>query len=88
MEANTAADAARLADRVRLFEEMLESVPVGMVIADAKGRILYGNSIIEEMVGHPVLLSENTESYGEWVSFHPDGRQVESHEYPLARVYD
>lgn len=79
---------ARLQERVRLFEEMLETVPVGVVVADAKGEILFGNSAIEKMVGHPVLRSKDTGSYDEWVSFHPDGRRVGSREYPLARVYE
>ena len=76
-----------LAERIRLFEEMLETVPVGVVVADAKGEILFGNSEIEQMVGHRVLHSSDTASYGEWVSYHPDGRRVESEEYPLARVF-
>ena len=79
-------EAATLAERLRLFEEMLETVPVGVVVADAKGEILFGNSAIERIVGHKVLHSADAESYGEWVSYHPDGRRVESREYPLAKV--
>lgn len=74
--------------KVRLFEEMLETVPVGVLIADATGQVLYGNRQLEEMVGHPILHSKDVDSYGEWISFHPDGRQVEGREYPLARVYE
>lgn len=69
-----------------LLEAMLETVPVGVVLADATGRIIHGNSWVERNLRHPVLHSADTESYGEWVSFHADGRQVESHEYPLSRV--
>ena len=75
-------------EKVRLFEEMLETVPVGVVIADARGEILFGNKLLEDMVGHPVLRSKDADSYEEWVAFHPDGRQVQSREYPLARVYE
>ena len=86
LEAAANRDHARLEERVRLFEEMLETVPVGVVVADASGEILFGNTAIEKMVGHRVLRSKDTDSYDEWISFHPDGRRVASHEYPLARV--
>ena len=87
-----AVEAERLAERVAAShkltraEAMLETVPVGVVIADEKGRIIHGNRQVEEMVGHPVLYSADADSYGEWISFHEDGRQVASHEYPLSRV--
>ena len=80
------ADNAELAERLKLFEEMMETVPVGVVIADAKGEILFGNGALEAMVGHSTLRSRDADSYGEWVSFHADGRRVESHEYPLAQI--
>ncbi|MFQ6550396.1 HWE histidine kinase domain-containing protein [Aestuariibius sp. 2305UL40-4] len=76
---------ARL-ERLRFLEAALETVPVGVVLADENGRIFHGNSRVEDMVRHGVLHSEDTDSYGEWVSYHADGRRVESHEYPLARV--
>ncbi len=73
--------------RSSILSAALETVPVGVVLAKAPGgEIFLGNSRVEQLVGHPVLRSEDTDSYGEWVSFHADGRQVESHEYPLSRV--
>lgn len=72
--------------RTSLLEAMLETAPVGVVLTDVNGQIVYGNSWVERNLKHPVVHSADTESYGEWVSFHADGRQVESHEYPLARV--
>ena len=72
--------------RLALMEAVMETVPVGVVLADETGRIVHGNSLVEEMVRHPVLHSADAESYGEWISYHADGRRVESHEYPLARV--
>ena len=68
------------------LETMLAAVPVGIVVADAKGEILAGNPAVERLVRHPVLHSADADSYGEWVSFHRDGRQVASREYPLARI--
>ena len=78
--------AKRAANRLNLLESMLETVPVGVVLADAQGKIVHGNKAVVEMVRHPVLYSEDANSYGEWISFHADGRQVESSEYPLYRV--
>lgn len=70
----------------KLFEAMIETVPVGVVVTDAKGQVLRGNRVLEEMVRHPILHSKDAEAYGEWISYHPDGRLVESLEYPLAKV--
>ena len=79
-------DPAALARQLSLFEAMIEAVPVGIAVTDANGKILEGNSCLEAMVRHPIYHSEHADAYGEWVSFHPDGRRVESAEYPLARV--
>lgn len=70
----------------RFLAGALETVPVGVVTTDLEGRIIHGNRWVEEMVRHPVLHSDDAESYGEWISFHEDGSRVESHEYPLSRV--
>ncbi|MEE4210622.1 MAG: HWE histidine kinase domain-containing protein [Parvularcula sp.] len=78
--------ASTAAERLGLLESMFEAVPVGLVVADADGRIIHGNSHVRDMVRHPILYSEDTGSYGEWVSFHEDGHKVKSEEYPLSRV--
>lgn len=75
-------------NRLNFLEAVMETVPVGVVMADADGQIVYGNSHVEKMVGHKVILSDDVTSYGEWISYHADGRRVESHEYPLARVIE
>ena len=73
-------------ERARL-KAVFETVPVGIVIADAAtGQIIDGNPQVERILRHPVLPSADIESYKEWVAFHPDGRQVQGHEYPLARA--
>ena len=77
---------AELRERVNFLEAGLETVPVGVVLADGKGRIFHGNSRVEELVRHPVILSESVAHYDEWISFHADGRQVRASEYPLSRV--
>ena len=75
-----------LARQLKLFEAMIETVPVGLVVTDASGRIIQGNAVMERMVRHPIFHSQDADAYGEWVSYHADGRRVESQDYPLARV--
>lgn len=78
---------ARLAaQRLNLLESIMETIPVGIVIAEKNGHIVHGNSHVVEMVRHPVLHSSDVDDYEGWVSYHADGRRVESHEYPLSRV--
>ena len=75
---------------LRLSEERLravvEAAPVGLVFADADGRITGGNTQVERITGHPVLPSPDIDSYRDWIGYHPDGRRVEGPEYPLARA--
>lgn len=62
-------------------------MPVGILIAEATtGQIIDGNPQVERILRHPVLTSADIASYDEWVAFHPDGRRVQGHEYPLARA--
>ncbi len=68
------------------MKTIIAHAPIGIVLADKKGAIYSGNAQAEVMVGHPILHSPDMDSYAEWVSFHADGRRVESHEYPLARA--
>lgn len=84
--ARKAAEHALAAERARL-KAIFETVPVGIVIAAAPdGRIVEGNPQVERIFRHPVLPSPDITSYKAWVAFHPDGRQVEGHEYPLSRA--
>lgn len=74
-------------EHARRLKMVLNSLPVGVVLAAApEGRIVFGNTTIEKMLGHPTLYSKDADCYGEWISFHESGARVESHEYPLARV--
>jgi PAS domain S-box-containing protein len=74
-------------EQARRLTSVLESLPIGIVLAKApEGRIVYGNKSIERMLGHATFYSPNAASYDEWISFHEDGRRVEGHEYPLAKV--
>lgn len=65
---------------------VIDAAPVGLVFANAEGRITGGNARVEEILRHPVLPSANVDAYGEWVSHHADGRRVQGREYPLGQV--
>ena len=80
--------ALRSEHHIRILAAMLETIPVGVVVADADGRIFMGNGVAEAMFGHPIIYSEGTGEYRAWEAYHADGRRVESHEYPLSRVID
>jgi PAS domain S-box-containing protein len=81
------AAAAALAESEARLRTLVETVPVGIVMAELpSGRIVGGNSFVEAMLRHPVLSSPDIDSYDEWVSFHADGTRVDGHEYPLARM--
>ena len=78
---------ARVAAERALLEAVLRQLPLGVVLAEApSGRIVYGNRRAEEIFRHLVLPSPDVESYRDWIAYHPDGRQVQATEYPLARV--
>ncbi len=83
-------------EKARLLEELetkrrhlaaiVEEMPAGVIIAEApSGRIVLGNRRVEEILGHPVLLSDRVESYREYQGFHADGQPYDPADYPLAR---
>jgi two-component system sensor kinase FixL len=85
-------DAQKIAEQVLAAREaqlrtIVETVPVGLVMAELpSGRVVGGNAYVEQLLRHPVHYSEDIHSYDEWVSFHADGTRVQSAEYPLARM--
>ena len=84
-------DRKRVELELKASEERLRAVldasPIGLVFGEApNGRITGGNTRAEQILGHPIYLSPDVDHYNEWISVHPDGRQVQGHEYPLARA--
>ena len=77
---------AAFADSEATMRTLMEAAPVGLIFADATGQVTHANPRFVEIIGHPLLNSPNIDAYGEYVSFHADGRQVEAREYPFARV--
>lgn len=89
LEANKARHAAlaeSAAQQMNQFKAMLDVVPVGVILTNAKGQVLLGNSAVENLLRHPVIHSPDIAAYGEWIAFHKDGRRVAAHEYPIAQV--
>ncbi len=81
------ANDALLRERAQLAA-IIEHAPVGIIMAEApSGRIVMGNRRMEEIFRHPLLPSQGVEEYGMWQARHADGRTVQGHEYPLARVF-
>jgi PAS domain S-box-containing protein len=72
-----------------LLETVVRQMPSGVVIAEAPGgRIMIGNQEIEKIWRREVIFSESVDDYVEWEGFHPDGRRVASHEWPMARTIE
>ena len=81
----------RTEDALRASEasqrSILETVPVGILFAEApSGRVVGGNAFMETVIGRPTIESRDIDSYGEWIAYHPDGRRVAPTEFPVARV--
>jgi signal transduction histidine kinase len=80
----------RILDELRTEREtlrvMLDSLPVGVLLAKASGEVIRANAAVERILRHPVLPTLNIAAHGEWVSYHPDGKRVKAEEYPLVRA--
>ena len=76
---------ALMAERARLAA-IIDTVPVGLVIAAADGRILSGNAQFELIFRRPALESGGAGEPDEWMAFHRDGRRMQGADHPLRRV--
>lgn len=76
-----------LRDSEARLRAVVDAAPTGLVFADPTGRITGANARVEEIIGRSITYSEAAGDYREdYVAFHADGRPVEAHEYPLARI--
>src|SRR5499426_2442606 len=75
-------------ERARL-NAIVEHIPAGVLLAEApSGRIVMGNPQVERILGHPVILSPDIESYRDWMlAYDVNGRRVEGRESVLARTF-
>ena len=70
-----------------LLRTVLDTLPVGVLIAEApSGRITGHNARAEAILGHGVLPAQPNEGPARWIGFHEDGRPVEPTEWPLIKV--
>src|SRR5262249_32168899 len=73
-------------ERARL-KAVVEHIPAGVILAEApRGRIVMFNPQVEQILGHPMVLSPDIESYREWLAYEVNGRPVEGRESVLART--
>jgi PAS domain S-box-containing protein len=70
-----------------LLEAVLQQLPSALIIAEApSGRLRSGNQQVEKIFRGPFPPSKSIEDYKEWKGFHPDGRQYQPEEWPMARA--
>ncbi|HEX8849080.1 MAG TPA: PAS domain S-box protein [Gemmatimonadaceae bacterium] len=86
-EEQQAALAARLEAERALLREVVQQLPVGVVIAELPSeRLVLGNAELERLWRQPFRDLEGPASYSYWPAFHPDGRPYDASDRPLART--
>lgn len=63
---------------------IMDSLPIGIFIADAKGQIIGVNSLIERIWAGSLLTS--VEGYENYKGWRPDGKRIESEDWALAKA--
>src|SRR5262245_55300319 len=73
-------------ERARL-NAIIEHIPAGVILAEApSGRIVMVNPQVEQILGRPMVLSPDIESYQEWLAYEVSERPVEGHDSVLAKT--
>jgi PAS domain S-box-containing protein len=73
-------------ERARL-KAIVEHIPAGVILAEAPGgRVVMFNPHVERILGRPMVMSPDIESYQEWLAYEVNERPVEGHESVLART--
>lgn len=78
--------AAKLRAEQETLRAVLDSMPVGVAVAQASGRIVLMNPTMTQILRHEQLPTPDFAAYGEWDTYHADGRKVQPEEYPLTRA--
>jgi two-component system, cell cycle sensor histidine kinase and response regulator CckA len=84
-EAEREARSALEAERARLAT-ILEHVPVGVVLAEASGQIVFRNRGVGQLIGHQPAPGQSIGEGPRFTGLHPDGRPYTPAEWPLARA--
>lgn len=70
-----------------LLESVLEALPAGVIIADAKGRLTHINGALKKIWGDATPMSQGIDEYGEWKGWWPEtGQRIEPNEWAMARA--
>src|SRR5262245_7764536 len=73
-------------ERARL-KAIVEHIPAGVILAEAPGgRIVMANPQVERILGRPMVLSPDIESYQEWLAYEVNERPIEGRESVLAKT--
>lgn len=80
-----------LVDQLRREQQrlnvILEHVPTGVLIANARGELIYGNRQVEQIFRQPFRESQSIEDYKEWQLFDPHTNELYSLEQmPMVRT--
>ena len=71
----------------RLLEAVLSQMPSGVVVSDARGRVVRANGRMEALAGRPGRFDlPDVAAYAEWEGWRPDGSPIAPHEWPLSRA--
>ncbi|MFL5306295.1 MAG: PAS domain S-box protein [Polyangia bacterium] len=69
------------------FEAVMNQMPAAVIVGEApSGKLVFANSRMDAVWGHPLIQSESIDDYARWGGFHPDGRPYAPDEWPLARA--
>jgi PAS domain S-box-containing protein len=85
-------EAAEMAARQRdRLDTLLDTVPTGILIAEASGKLLRGNQAMDDIWGAGYPLSESWEQYAVYKGWWADGsarhgQPVAAHEWPMSRA--
>jgi signal transduction histidine kinase len=69
-----------------MLNAVLDALPVGVIIADAHGKIIRDNAASRRLWGTPPVTT-NWEGYSDWVGYWPDsGQRLKAEEWAMART--
>ena len=68
------------------LQSILDSLPVGVLMATPDGKVVRSNRAAEQILRRPMMPTSDIAAHDEWIAFHADGRRVQDAEYPLPRA--
>src|SRR5436190_2073485 len=70
----------------RLQAAVLEVLPIGLALADTKGRILLSNREWDQFVTGGLMPSRDAEHTGRWRAWDNDGQAVDARNFPAEKA--